>query len=861
MSIINQCNVHQSLITNLVAFVTGDYNYRLSLKSFFTKEFYHICPKHVIEIMPFLNQLKKSPFLILFISLTLLNQIVQAQSFEIHGAVIDAVTKETLPAANISIEGTYSGTITNSDGRFQLPIRKFPSTLIVRYIGYETKKVLISSKPNEPLEIGMQPVSYQMENIEVTGEDPAVYIMRQVIEKKKQWRAELKTYRAEAYTRQTLENDNGIVSINESITTAFWHYKNGAKEIIRSKRQTNNMKAAQNFAGASYVPNFYDDDITISDFKMMGVTHPDAIDTYAFKLEGYRMLDDKVVFDISVSPKSKLSSAFKGKIAILDEDYALIEVDLVPSESMLFPPPIKEFKLYYKQQFNNFGGDYWLPVDVRIKGTISIAMVGLQIPKINFNQVSKLSDYDVNVAIPDSLYGYRRLFVVDSVSVRQNTDSLFARRIDIIPLSGVESKAYEDIDSTMTLDKAFKPTGFLAKFMNDDRNRNGKSKSNSFLGTVMDYFTPELWFNRVEGGHFGGDLHYEINDLKLAVRGGYKTDLSNWGYGSYLEYRTRGRNRNQFEAKLFFDDDVQTRTKSANYNKSIASGAALFSGNDYFDYYKSTRYGFNTSYEINLNKARRRRDRIELKVGLGLLFDQSSSLSKQTDYDLFASKNIERLNPTVFNGNVNSISGFVQLGEDFIPFAPIGQSRSKFSIEHGSSSFLNSDVDFTTYELEIDYRLNTFFRRRFLPNALDMRFVAGTSTGDLPAQRMLSMDGGLGSFTPFGSFKSLNTLPYEGKTYAGFFWEHNFRTVPFELLGLKTLAEKGTSIVIFGGHGKTWMNNSDFLSRYPFVNKTNGVHHELGVTISGILDFLRVDFIQRIDQPNFYIGFGIARIL
>jgi hypothetical protein len=46
-----------------------------------------------------------------------------------------------------------------------------------------------------------------------------------------------------------------------------------------------------------------------------------------------------------------------------------------------------------------------------------------------------------------------------------------------------------------------------------------------------------------------------------------------------------------------------------------------------------------------------------------------------------------------------------------------------------------------------------------------------------------------------------------------------------------------------------------------FARILNGTHHELGASISGLFDFLRIDFIQRIDRPNFYIGLSVARIL
>ena len=197
----------------------------------------------------------------------------------------------------------------------------------------------------------------------------------------------------------------------------FWDKRRGTREVITSRTQSSNIDPAMNFASATNLPNFYDDDIPISGFQLVGVTHPRALDYYHFKLEGFRQLDDKTVFDISVSPKRKLQPTFEGVIAVLDEDFALIEVDLKPGESVMFPPPIQEFGLAYEQQFSNFGGQFWLPVDVRINGTIKIGFPGLQFPSITFNQLSRLSNYEVNGVLPDSLYEVTTRVVVDTLGI------------------------------------------------------------------------------------------------------------------------------------------------------------------------------------------------------------------------------------------------------------------------------------------------------------------------------------------------------------------------------------------------------------------------------------------------------------
>ena len=65
----------------------------------------------------------------------------------ITGVVIDATTNENLLGAYVIIKGTTNGSVTNANGEFHLlSAQKLPFTLLVSYIGYKTKQVLI----NEP---------------------------------------------------------------------------------------------------------------------------------------------------------------------------------------------------------------------------------------------------------------------------------------------------------------------------------------------------------------------------------------------------------------------------------------------------------------------------------------------------------------------------------------------------------------------------------------------------------------------------------------------------------------------------------------------------------------------------------------
>jgi hypothetical protein len=784
----------------------------------------------------------KNIFLIAFL-VSLFFENIYAQ-YTVSGFVRDAETRDELPAANIQIIGTLRGTITNQDGRFNLELDRLPVTLHITYIGYETRDIQINEEKRTPLDILLKPVILESEAIIVTAEDPAMGIMREVIKRKLQWREKINTYEANAYSRLVLENDSGIVSVAESISEAFWDKKKGPREVIKSKRQTNNMSDRSNFATVSYVPNFYDDDIEINGFKIIGPTNRSAFDYYEYKLIGRRKLGDKIVYDIEVIPTSKLQPTFIGKISVLDEEFAMIEVDLKPSSTILFPQPIQEWNLYYKQQFSNYGKEFWLPVDVRIEGNIKIGFTGLQFPRISYNQLSHLDDYKINVELPDSLYGKDDIFSADSTTIA--SDSLFSISKEVVPLSMAEEKAYEELDSTMTLEKAFRPTGALSRFIDvetEDNNVNGDGKS------IFDGFGPQLWFNRVDELHLGVTYKREfLKQLESGVSVSYKTGLKRWGYSAEIEYSSGRHRSNQIKAKYYVGSESQY--DRGVYSKTLVSPLPLFGLDDYFDYY--WKKSFNTSYRMRIRK-------IDSGMELGLNDEWHSSLSKTNDYNFVKSDKKQRLNPGVSNGHLRSITLELAYGDEPAPFGIVGQSGISLLIEHSDRNLFKSDFDFTSYLLTIDWRINTFLKRRLLPNALDLHFILGTASGSLPVQRYFGIDGNLCAFAPYGTFRSLAGRHYSGEKVAAVFWEHNFRTVPFELIGLDYLARKGWAIIIHGAHGRTWIDAQDLARLGSTVKYIDRFHQEAGVSLNGLFGILRIDFTQRLDQKGAYLGAGFTR--
>jgi len=794
----------------------------------------------------------------------------------IHGHVTDVETGNGLPVAHVHILGTRTGTITNDDGSYSLEIETLPATILISYIGYTSEKLIITEQSPGEQNSALTPNPLVMEEIVVSAEDPAVRIMKEVIRRKKIWRASLETYKAEAYTRVILGNDSTIVSISESITEISWEKGKGPREVVKAKRQTNNMKADQNIALARMIPNLYDDDISVAGYRVIGPTHPDALKYYEFKLTGRRKIDEKIVFDISLTPKSRLQPSFVGTISVLDEEYALINTDLKPNESIVFPMPIQDVKLSFRQQFSNFGGDYWLPVDARNEGEIKIKFPGLTFPAIKYRQLTRLTDYKVNVALTDSLMDKKakeevfgttevvddsanisagkQMNTIRDDSAKTDSDSLFAAKEGgIVPYTEEEETAYSTIDSTMTMEKAFKPTGFLMRFLDDDEEKE-KEKNQSGPGKVVSkvfsVVSPQLGFNRVDGAYLGLKHKKTIKKrFTYVLDGAYTTGQELWSYGGRIQYRW-GKNR-RWSAGANGGIGTDTRYNSENYQLSMNGIRTLMGRNDYFDYYRNKKWHADCGYRL-------RKFKTALTAGINI--EHHTSLEKSTDYNILNSDRDQRDNPAVDEDRLRSLDLTLEYGGEKVPFGIIGQNRVEFAIEHSSPDVLSSDFSFTKYQLMVDWRINTFLQRRLLPNALDVKVIGGTFSGDLPVQRFGIVDGVMSRFGPFGVLRSLEGHPLEGEKYGAVFMEHNFRTVPFELAGLRWFVKKGTGIILHGAAGRTWISKKRLseLTFKPYYY--DGLQSEIGLSLNSLFGFFRVDVTKRLDKHGVFVGFGAARL-
>lgn len=771
----------------------------------------------------------------------------------VEGMVTDAETGEPLVGATIQVRDTWKGTMANRDGRFVLTVRSFPVEIEVRHIGYLTARMVVENELRGPVAVRMQPSSIQMPVLEITAEDPAIRIMRQVIARKQETQRDLETWTGNAYNRFRLENDTGIVSIWESFTRAYWDRERGIREVSIWQENTANADVNELLPAALLIVNLYGDNIDVAGHSLMGVTHPNALQHYAFRLDSLRSMDARVVYDILVEPRRRTGSGFTGRISVLDGEWAMISAELRPGQSFLFPPPIDRFDIRYRQQFSPFGGSYWLPVGLESEADIEISLGPLlSFPTFRLRQLSQLSDFEINVPLPDSLYDSDELVVGDSMSAGRPRPADMSR----VPLTDREQLAYEQIDSTQTMEKAFEPGGLLGRMITfnaeNESTRDASSRDAATSKSLAGAFSrlrlrPEIRVNRVEGGHFG--LQAQIRVAKGLSVGGRLAFSEASDTGSEGVSVSR---QGDWGGQIRWDSGVVIRNPGRLHGPLFNSVAVIAGETDYFDYVRQE----GLTVEVVRSFA-------DWHVSSGYRSHDYSSVTQRVRRTFVGRTLPDIPNLAVPDGTLQTVSIALDRTWEYTPWALSAQKRFSLALEHGTGGSMAGtssapgtvDTRYLRLDGEFLWRVPTFHRRRLLPPALDFRLAAGIMSHWTPVVRLGLVDGS-GRFSSFGGLRTRPDRPYEGTRYGLFAWEHTFRTLPFEWLGWDAVVQRHWNVILHGAHASSWLPKGHVAAN----RASKGGHHELGVSLSGLFALVRLNATWRLDRAAFVPGLSISRI-
>lgn len=771
-------------------------------------------------------------FLIALLVVIILTLKSFAQQIIITGKITDSNTNKPLSFANIRVETTTLGTSANIDGNYELKIPRGNYKLISSYIGYYSDTLVI--KPgitNQEINFSLKQSKVDLPEIVVNpGVNPALDIIRKAIDKKKIRNGLLESYIVEAYTKGIIRTTEDIAANSNSVSVGLGgndttdliisgilenHSKNyfqrpdNFKSIVLARKQTANFPPAINtLTGGRLIQNFYENDVNFLGRDLPGPIADNALEYYYYRIESITSQNDKNIYNIHIEPDNSADPGFVGNIFITDSTFDLIKVDLILNRAANTGGVFDTVNIF--QQFDEYD-DIYLPVDYRL--FVKANLLGLV--RLGFELNTILFDYKINENIPEEVFNKA---IVTVLPEADKIDSTYWITTPTIPNTLEEQEAYTRIDSIENAPKDFWDE---FSFLNT---RINLSKNISVSAPLGFYH-----FSRVEGhaldfGVFIDDAFDQRFNSSLKLSYGFsdkkfKQDF----YASYLlgDYRTWELDFSVFNnLKVLFND-------SDNYSEFLSTLVTLISKDEFRDYYYSK--GFNFGIEGEVLPV------LKLRAGFSNKTDKSAFVN--TDFSFFNKSKTYKLNPPVYAAKINSINlGFDIDFRDYVEDGyfrrrtSLGRSYVLFSggVTFSNKGFLNSELDFTTYEF------NTYtFLRTFKSASLNINLYARYTNGSTAYQDLYSLPGNIDIAFNSQTFRTLNLNEIVGDRVLTLNFTHNFRDELFRFLNIPGL------------------NNSEILLSFIFNAALADVAEKTKL--------IATNKVKTFKHPFYEVGFGIGQ--
>jgi hypothetical protein len=472
-----------------------------------------------------------------------------------------------------------------------------------------------------------------------------------------------------------------------------------------------------------------------------------------------------------------------------------------------------------------------MPVDIRIKGTLEIGVMGLDFPKIGIEASSSIFEYRINEPLPDTIFQKPLLITAKEA---ERLDSTFWIQHEVLPLTSEEDSAYHKLDSTQTLEKQFKPTGVLATL---------GDLTNSFLRYI------DLRFNRVEGLFVGGTIDQDssFHRVKFSASLGYGiSDKKPKGHFS-AEYFMNENQTTSLTVRLM--RSISQMPDKETYAEFALGPSALLYKDDYLDYF------YSSGWEVMI----RTKPMSQVLTEIGVRSVSERNAFQNSDFSLSNRDRHYRPNPSIKEGMLRSLSTKVRYGNDPVPMNLIATNYAEIEVECSDKSLLPSHSSFVRAGFKTEYHFKTFLRRNMFAPTLTFKIVAGTLNGDLPPQRIFALESPQSGLAGLGSLRGITINEFAGDQHVTFSLEHNIRSIPFLLLNIPFLYKNNIEIITFANCARAWASSSvPIIYNHP----TTGWYSEAGIGISRVLGLLRLDITRRFTPPSGWAWtLGIATIL
>ncbi len=276
----------------------------------------------------------KQLFAASFFFLLIVPVVVNAQQNDtlhiITGIIKDAVTRDRIANAAISVPGTQIGTVSNSEGEFIIKIPKSykEDYFEISHISYKKQWFSISKSSGKRIKIKLHPESLKLNEITVFPKDARKLVELAFRNVRKNYGS--KPNNMIGFYRESIKQRRHYISISEAVVdiykASYSNFRSDQVGIYKGRKGLNVKKADTlmvQLQGGPKVILWLD----VAKNPNLGVDLID-FDKYNFSFESFVKIDDEVNYIINFEPSGFIDEiGFFGKIYIEQNSYAISRME------------------------------------------------------------------------------------------------------------------------------------------------------------------------------------------------------------------------------------------------------------------------------------------------------------------------------------------------------------------------------------------------------------------------------------------------------------------------------------------------------------------------------------------------------
>jgi hypothetical protein len=238
---------------------------------------------------------------------------------------------------NVYVPGGNNGTISNSDGYYQLRLSAGEHEIVFSYIGFLNDTLRVRLKAGQVLRksVVLQEHALQGSTIIVFAKqyNDAEEIVAQTIENKKRYLSSIQNYEYEAYQKTVIRVDTKrqkrrIGGILETKSIGYFAQPDHFQEVVLASRQSKNFSQLTNVLAVGRIPNLLEESLTFDEMRVLSPLSSKALDYYDYAMRDTTFLNNQMVFNIRFKPKNSSLPLFSGTMSIVDGVFAVIACEL-----------------------------------------------------------------------------------------------------------------------------------------------------------------------------------------------------------------------------------------------------------------------------------------------------------------------------------------------------------------------------------------------------------------------------------------------------------------------------------------------------------------------------------------------------